>query len=716
MVSIDAISDLGSYDGDTISWDLGSLAPGETGSVTYTAVLGGAGTFLDGSTAVTNTVQLQSAEDGPVSDSETVTVVAAVELAIAKASTGYTDVDADGLLSPGDVVQYQLDYANSGNADATGVALSDDPDETWVAGIQTISGGGSYDGDTISWALSSLAAGASGSVTYEAVMGAAGAFPHGSTDVLNTASLSANEDGPVSADETVTVVAAVELAVAKASTGYTDVDASGALSPGDIVQYQVDYANNGNADASGVALSDDPDEGHVASIQAISDGGLYDGNTVGWSLSSLAAGASGSVTYEAVMGAAGVFTDGDTAVLNTVTLTANEDGPVIADETVTVTAAAALTLAKASIGYADMDGNGALSPGDVVQYQVSYANVGDATATSVSLSDDPDETWVVSIDAISDLGSYDGDTSSWDLGSLAPGESGSVTYEATLGDAGTFLDGSTDVLNTATLTAAEDGPITADETVTVLADAQLTVAKSSTGSTDVDGNGLLSPGDVVQYLVSYANLGDAEATGVTLTDDPDETWVAGVQAISGGGVYDGDTISWDLGSLAPGASASVSYEAVLASAGTFPAGDTTVNNVVVLSSTEDGDVTDETDVVVTATPALEVVKAVVSTADVTTTVSNSATADCAETDPVASTAVDSTVTTSTLVTYELTVSNTGDAAASAVTLDDVLPAGTTLDSATGSYSYDSVTDMVTWDLGTLDVGVSSSVDLTLLVE
>lgn len=107
----------------------------------------------------------------------------------------------------------------------------------------------------------------------------------------------------------------------------------------------------------------------------------------------------------------------------------------------------------------------------------------------------------------------------------------------------------------------------------------LTIDKQSTPAT---GN---SPGDTLHYVITYGNTGNAATDNVTITDNPDETYIATISGISGGGAYNGDEITWNIGTLDPGASGSVSYDATLHGAGSFPTGTTTVDNIAVVSGT-----------------------------------------------------------------------------------------------------------------------------------
>ena len=68
------------------------------------------------------------------------------------------------------------------------------------------------------------------------------------------------------------------------------------------------------------------------------------------------------------------------------------------------------------------------------------------------------------------------------------------------------------------------------------------------------------PGALVTYTVSYQNAGTAQATNVTIEGPiPASTTYADGSA-SNGGVFDGTKVTWTIGTLAPGASGTVTYQ------------------------------------------------------------------------------------------------------------------------------------------------------------
>ncbi len=145
-----------------------------------------------------------------------------------------------------------------------------------------------------------------------------------SDEVVNTVILSADNRVPVSTSSVVRVVVPglfapspattttespttvsdpSALTLSKRALGYDDLDADGNLSPGDRLHYRIDYGNPGSEDVTGALLRDEPDAAHVASVEAITDGGILEGTStaIQWSIGTLAAGARGFVTYDVVL-------------------------------------------------------------------------------------------------------------------------------------------------------------------------------------------------------------------------------------------------------------------------------------------------------------------------------------------------------------------------------------------------------------------------------
>ncbi|MCZ6692102.1 MAG: hypothetical protein O7H41_21155 [Planctomycetota bacterium] len=479
------------------------------------------------------------------------------------------------------------------------------------------------------------------------------------------------------------------------------------VDPGQVITFTITATNVGTSTLTSVTITDVVDD-NLDNVVVL-DGGVYDegSRTAAWGPFDLLPGDSVSVSFQATVTPVDIAL-GDCPngiqIFNT-GVVESPDLPTPAETNTTqhcVNPAPVLTITK--VVNPDV-----AKPGDTVSYAITVSNTGASPATNTVLTDDPDETYIASISNISNAGVYDGNIITWSLGTLNPSDVVVVTYDATLKDASTglFLQGNTQVPNTATVDSEETEPISDDALVIVPTAANLTIDKSGTPTTT-------SPGGVVSYSITLGNDGDAPAFNVTLTDDPDETWVASISNISDGGSYDGNLISWNIGTLNPGDTVTRTYDATMQAAGVFPAGSTLVLNTATADSDETDPVQDDQTVTVLADVDLSLTKSS-STSVVTRTVENTGSIDSNESVPESSnTTTDMGVISATQITYVLSYSNSGNADATGVTISDTLPADTKFVSADNGGVYDANTNTVTWSIGTVGVGGNGTV--TLVVE
>ncbi len=170
---------------NTVSWSIGTLLHGASGSVTFTVKLDSV--FPNGTTTVTNFGEIKSAIT-PLTPSNPVmtTVKAAPVISISKMVTSTTNrtIDMTNTASivstettststsvtmlavvQGSDILYTINYANTGNAHASNVSIVD----TLPTGSTFVSasGGGSYDSTTnkVTWNIGAVLSGGTGSVT-----------------------------------------------------------------------------------------------------------------------------------------------------------------------------------------------------------------------------------------------------------------------------------------------------------------------------------------------------------------------------------------------------------------------------------------------------------------------------------------------------------------------------------------------------------------------
>lgn len=145
--------------------------------------------------------------------------------------------------------------------------------------------------------------------------------------------------------------------------------------------------------------------------------------------------------------------------------------------------------------WLDADGNGAITPGDTLRYTIDYANTGVAAVTEAVIFDYFDESMVNDPVNISGGGTVSGGSVSWNIGSIAAGAAGSVTYDVVIKSAAELPSGSNLIANTGFLTSNET-PSASDsvqigvvlETTPPVTTATLSPAANAAGwnNTDVD--------------------------------------------------------------------------------------------------------------------------------------------------------------------------------------------------------------------------------------
>ena len=309
--------------------------------------------------------------------------------------------------------------------------------------------------------------------------------------------------------------------------------------------------------------------------------------------------------------------------------------------------------------------------GAVVTFTVGVANLGPGTAHGVVIRDLL-PAGLAFVAATPDQGAYDDGTGDWTVGTLAPAGSATLLVQARVTVA-------TPVTNTAAVHAVDEPQASttnddASATVTPL-QADLAVVK-------VVDDARPDLGDTVTFTITLSNLGPDTATNVVLSDLLPAA-LAFVDASPSKGTYDGATGTWDVGTLASGASASLTIRATVVAEG-----DTTNTASVSASDQYDPDPSNNTSDAFLTTRVADI--------GVTKTVDDPV-------PPVGAT-----------VTYTISATNEGPDAATRVVVGDTLPAGLVFVGATPSQgTYDAASGA--WSVGSLAVGESATLRLRALV-
>ncbi len=401
--------------GATVTCDLGTVAAASTVTVSIVATPTIAGT-------VTNTASVQSALADPDpndnSASQITTIAASADLSIVKTA-------APSAITVGQDLTYTLAIANAGPSDATSVVVTDPlpPGSSFVSATAS-QGTCAEVAGTVTCDLGNVAAGAGANVTILVTTTAAGVL-------TNTAQVAAAEFDPDptdnSASQTTTVDGAAGLSIMKTAS-------PDPVIAGNDLTYTLVVSNAGPSEATSVVVTD-PLPAGATFISATSGGTLASG-VVTWSIASVAAGASVTLTLVVEVG-----TDVEGTLTNTASVGSAEADPDPTDnsDSVSVTVDPPGT-PEADLSIEKVADVQEPESGDIVRYTITVSNAGPADATGIVVEDVlPKGLEFRSADA--SQGHFDATTGRWKVGDLAVDDEATLVLETLVtGKAGTSIE------------------------------------------------------------------------------------------------------------------------------------------------------------------------------------------------------------------------------------------------------------------------------------
>ncbi len=591
------------------------------------------------------------------------TIVSAVDISVVK-STAATAVNA------GDTISYTINVANAGPDAALTVTLVDQlpPGTTFVSFIQN-------NGPFAECTRPQV--GASGTVQCTFPMGIGGTaqftlqiLAGDTTSITNTAVVTTEnfdvDNSDNSSSVTTPVTPQANLAVAKSGPA--------TITAGTDVTYTVTLTNNGPSTASNVALTDDVPAGMTFVSATQNTGPTFicgGGATITCTIGTFAPSATATFTF--VMHVAPSATG---SIDNVATVAATTADPAGGNNTSTVSSTVTTSANLAVV----KSGPASAVAGETVTYTITASNAGPSTAVNVTVSDilPPNTTFVSATPNCSEAAG----TITCTIASFDPSATATFTFVFAVSPTAT---GS--VVNTASITSPTPDPAPTNNSSTTTA----SLSSSADVSVTKSGPAAVAAGSNATYTVTVANAGPSTASNVTLTDTlpPNATFVSVEQ--TAGPTFNctppavGTTgqLVCTIAALAPAAPATFTI-VVNANAG---ASGTVDNTATVSSSTADPNAANNT-------------------------ATSSAGIDPGPTDlTITKTASGDRFGAGSAVTYTIAVTNNGPSVAFGTTVTDVLPAGTTLLSATPSQGTCTGTTTVVCTLGTLAPSSSATVIL-----
>ena len=618
------------------------------------------------SQAITLATGTEPTNDGDSDDNTNLTLdfgfVPNVDVSVVKTGTPAT-------VLAGNQITYTMTVSNSGPAAADNVVLTDVlPVGTTFVSVASSQGTSANNSGTITANLGTIAAGGSATVTL--VVTAASSLADNAT-VSNTATVTSDYLDTNSANNTSTLVTNVDRLV---DLAITKTDSPDPVLVNGQLTYTLSVINNGPSNASGVVITDViPATLTIVSATSASATVNTVGNTVTFTVGNLNSGSTATATIVVSVNDITI-----TTVANTATVTSTETDSNNANNTSTTNTA---VTPVADLRITKTDSVDPVIAGGTMSYTLTVTNDGPSAATNVVVTDVLPAGLTFS-GATASQGTVNNasGTVTANLGNLANGASATVTINVNVSPTATGT-----LSNTATVTGTQtddDATNNSDtETTAINAQVDLAVTKTDGLTTVISGNNLT-------YTIVVTNNGPSQATNVNLTDALPATLTYSSHTVSQGtGTINGQNFSAALGTLAPGASATVTIVAAVSGTATG-----TISNTAAATAAEtdtnnaNNSATDTT----TATPQI----------DLQITKSDTP-------DPVIA---------GNQLTYTIQVTNAGPSTATGVTVTDVLPATVTFVSGTstvGSVSNSSGT--VTGTIGTLATGASATVTLVVNV-
>ncbi len=736
-VTFVSASDNGSYDATTrtVSWQLGDVTAPDNGSLTVKAKV--AATATSGTVITNQAVITSGSQTAKATAQTTVTTKPYYDLNIKKTA------DKDKV-NVGENLTYTLTYEVSGNTQAKNVIVADLlPAEVSVVdatqGYQTVT---LPSGRTvIGWLVGDVDAGTTGSYQITVKVNSKPADGY----LTNVAGIGANCTGKagnyaelidiynqyggghvntqcVTAQCPAPGCAKYDFDVLKTEVGENTPPASFTLdiskdapqqaAPGTEITYTIDWSVKGNATAKNVTVVDAlPSEvtfvsasdngqyrlvGAPATQKAVSQHSqvpvsayyypyLSQHKYVTWNLGDITSDTHGTLTVKVKLN--GSLKQGD-EVKNTVTIFSGTQTAQADAKTVITTQPYYEFEIDKTADQSQVD------TGDTLTYTIDWSVVGNADASDVQVIDSlPAEVTLQSADSSNNF-SYTYDQNShqiiWQLGTRSAGDSGTLTVVAKVDS----RPANGELVNQATIKNADKQ-----------AEASVNVTVNSGGG---GGGGYydlhlnktapsrVEPGDEIEYTLDWSIYGNTSAYQVKLVDNLPSN-VTFVSA-SDNGSYDAgnNTVTWDLGNLTAGSQGQ--YKVTVSTSG-LTSGDEVVNEAVLSTNLKS----------VTAEAKTEIYKnsgggggggggGVITTPQVNLEYNYPA-----------------EKTTAQLYTETITVTNTGNVALTKVILKVDLPEGyiNLISSSLNNYSYDTLTGVVTFNLGALSVAESRLVKIII---
>ena len=619
-----------------------------TYTISYTTSLAD---FQLGTNSLTNRVTATTAEI-PAGETDT------AETPIEYADLNLTKAVSNGTPNVGDVVTFTLTINNTGNADASGVEVTDVVPNGYGT-VTAVTPGASVSANTITWSGLTVVSGTPRVVEFTAQVLASGDYgnraeitasasvdpdsdPSSSFDTDDYADLAGDDDESAVVSVNPTAVSDISLTKTVSTTS---------PNVGDNVVFTLTVNNNGPSIATGVEVTDNLPTGYT--YVSDNSGGNYTGGV--WTVPAIASASSESIEITASVNATGNYENiaEVTAADNLDPDSTPNNGDVAEDDYATQ---GTTPNPVSDLSIAKIIDNDTPAVGSTVTFTLTLQNDGPSDATGIAIEDVVPSGYD-NVVAVTPGATVVGNTISWSGIALANGDNAAFEFTARVLASGNYgnraqiiasdnLDPNSDPASGYATDDLGDGIEDNDESNTV--DVNPTAVSDIEISKTVN---VANPwvGSNVVFTITVVNNGLSDATGVEVTDNL-PTGYTYVSDNSGGNYTSG---VWTVPTIASGSSRSIQITATVNPTGNYTntVEVTASDNADPDSTPNNGDIAEDDYASIGTNPIA------VSDISLLKAVSND------------------TPFVGDVVTFSLTVTNDGPSEATGVAIEDVVPAG-----------------------------------------
>ena len=311
----------------------------------------------------------------------------------------------------------------------------------------------------------------------------------------------------------------------------SDVNMSGGASPGEVLEYTITIVNSGDGNASNVLLSDAQDANVTLNIGSVTSthGVITAGNTVGdvlvdVTIATIPAGATVTVVYRVTIN--DPLADGVVDLTNQGLISSDETPDLLTDDPVTVPGDDPTVMpvdAAPDLVVLKDDGGISTAPGGIVVYTIGYNNIGTQDATGVIITETvPTGSTFNALNSTGVWGCLPdnnaGSTCTQSVGNVNAGDPVATVDFAVMVDPSPLADGVVQLLNNVSIADDGNNGSDLDNTNNSGSDTTPIVATPDMQLTKSDGGISTIPSGTVVYTLTYTNIGDQDATGVTVSE------------------------------------------------------------------------------------------------------------------------------------------------------------------------------------------------------